>query len=588
MHTRFPNGRDPIPARIQALPVNSAHRASAQASYRHAESIVERVVRVYERLHFARNAQKRIMKRRTIGCFAVVGTVIVLAMSGVAIGQMVDRTLAPNIANEGIAKSLAQQIGAGRGDWTTPYSSSYIIARDPFRAVKRGRQLFQRKFTLLDGQGPVSGDGRGDVNVNLAIGAGLADSCATCHGRPRGSAGAGGDVATRPDSRDAPHLFGLGLKEMLADEITADLRYLRSLAVADAKARKAPVTVTLTSKGIAFGTLTALADGSVDTSRVAGVNADLRVRPFFAHGGKISIREFIVGALNDEMGLQAVDPELAAAKARGRFVTPSGMVLDGALDELEAPPATRADEDPDRDGAANEIPTSLVDYLEFYLLNYFKPATYKATPMTARGKRLFERLECSGCHTPDHIVQRDRRVADVETVYDPQRGLFNQLFATATPLFDTADDGSGHPPLKSARLQPFIVKNIFSDFKRHDLGANFHERNYDGSIRREFMTTPLWGVGTTAPYGHDGRSINLTEVILRHGGEAQASRDMFARLPEVQQGYVIEFLNSLVLVPPDDTASNLNPGDRSAAGFPQYGHGSIKLPVLFNDPSDPE
>ena len=31
------------------------------------------------------------------------------------------------------------------------------------------------------------------------------------------------------------------------------------------------------------------------------------------------MREFIVGALNDEMGLQAVDPELAAAKAGGRM-----------------------------------------------------------------------------------------------------------------------------------------------------------------------------------------------------------------------------------------------------------------------------
>jgi hypothetical protein len=29
---------------------------------------------------------------------------------------------------------------------------------------------------------------------------------------------------------------------------------------------------------------------------------------------------------------------------------------------------------PDGDGAANEIPVSLVDYFEFYLLNYFKPA----------------------------------------------------------------------------------------------------------------------------------------------------------------------------------------------------------------------
>jgi hypothetical protein len=51
---------------------------------------------------------------------------------------------------------------------------------------------------------------------------------------------------------------------------------------------------------------------------------------------------------------------------------------------------------------------------------------------------------------------------------------------------------------------------------------------------------------------------------------------------------MIEFLNSLVLFPPDDVASNLDPGDRSTLGFPQFGHGSIKLTVLFNNPNDPE
>ena len=51
---------------------------------------------------------------------------------------------------------------------------------------------------------------------------------------------------------------------------------------------------------------------------------------------------------------------------------------------------------------------------------------------------------------------------------------------------------------------------------------------------------------------------------------------------------LLEFLNSLVLFPPDDTASNLDPGDPSAPGFPQDGHGSISLRPLFNDPNDPE
>jgi hypothetical protein len=95
-----------------------------------------------------------------------------------------------------------------------------VIAFDPFRAIRRGRQLFQRKFTRLEGLGPVSGDGFGDIGTDGSIGAGLVDSCAGCHGRPRGSAGFGGDVVTRPDSRDAPHLFGLGLKEMLAERIS--------------------------------------------------------------------------------------------------------------------------------------------------------------------------------------------------------------------------------------------------------------------------------------------------------------------------------------------------------------------------------
>jgi mono/diheme cytochrome c family protein len=515
-------------------------------------------------------------------------TGLLALLTAPALAQLIDKTKAPNIANEGIKKSLAQQIGAGRGNLMTPDSSSFILARDPFRSIRRGRQLFQRKFTRAEGQGPVTGDGFGDINSNLAIGAGLSDSCASCHGRPRGSAGAGGDVVTRPDSRDAPHLFGLGLKEMLADEITADLRAIKAEAVADAMARHHSVTKRLTSKRIHYGTITANPNGSVGTLNVQGVDPDLRVRPFFHHGGTISIREFVVGALNAEMGLQAVDPDLTAASAGARITTPAGMVLDGSLDTVEAPRATSETDDPDDDGKVNEIPTSLVDHLEFYLLNYFKPGTYQQTESTREGRGLFEEVGCAQCHISDLQINRDRRVADVETIYDPLRGIFNKLFATANPLFAASDDGSGFATLKRPRLQPFLVQNIFADFKRHDLGPNFYERNYDGTMRTQFMTTPLWGVGSTSPYGHDGRSINLTEVILRHGGEAVNARSRFARLERKERAALLDFLNSLIIFPPDDTASNLDPGNRNAAGFPQFGHGSIRLTVLFNNPSDVE
>ena len=107
------------------------------------------------------------------------------------------------------------------------------------------------------GLGPRTNDGVGDIENDGSHGAGLADSCAACHGRPQGSAGFGGDVFTRPGSRDAPHLFGLGLQEMLADEITRDLRAIRDQAVDAAVASGVPVTFALQSKGIDYGTITA-------------------------------------------------------------------------------------------------------------------------------------------------------------------------------------------------------------------------------------------------------------------------------------------------------------------------------------------
>jgi hypothetical protein len=502
-----------------------------------------------------------------------VGVCLLVLGGGIPLAQLIDQSLAPNVSGDGIALSLSEQVGAGRGDWFTQDSSSFIINRDPFRAIRRGRQLFQRKFTVGGGQGPVFGDGAGDVGRDRIIGAGLSDSCASCHGRPRGSAGFGGDVVTRPDSRDAAHLFGLGLKEMLADEMTGVLRRIRDAVVDTATQRQREVRAPLVAKGVAFGFISARADGSVDVSEIVGVDPDLRIRPFFAHGETISIREFIVGALNAEMGLQVVDPDLAAADAGHRMVTPSGMVLDGTTDNIEGPPSGPSELDP-----------AVVDHLEFYLLNYFKPGRGELTPAVQRGEHTLSKIGCTRCHVQDLTVARDRRVADVETSFDPQRGHLNRMFATATPLFQMTQDASGFPPVKHPMHGSFVVRNIFTDFKRHDLGPNFHEREYDGTIRREFLTTALWGVGSTGPYGHDGRSINLIEVILRHGGEAQAERDEFASLSRPAQDDVVTFLQSLVLFPPDDTASNLDPGDRTALGFPQYGHGSIKLTVLFNDP----
>ena len=75
---------------------------------------------------------------------------------------------------------------------------------------------------------------------------------------------------------------------------------------------------------------------------------------------------------------------------------------------------------------------------------------------------------------------------------------------------------------------------------------------------------------------------------VRFCSEAQASRNSFNNLSQAKKNQVISFLDSLVLFGPDDTASNLSGINTGAANYPQNGHGSIALTVLFNNPNDRE
>jgi len=360
--------------------------------------------------------------------------------------------------------------------------------------------------------------------------------------------------------------------------------------------------------------LTANPDGTVDAAAVQGINRDLRVRPFFAQGGTTSIREFLVGAFNAEMGLESPDIDLINAQTT-EVVTPAGMVLDGRVDFIENAPVQTPEADSDADGVTNEIPVSIVDFMEFYLLHYFKPAAGKPSQEATLGRILFTQIGCASCHTPNLTIDRDRRVADVETKYDTTQGNpLNNLFATAT-LFVTPDPAvpeimGSAPGGLLASGGSFVVRNFFADFKRHDLGANFHERNYQNFVAQvsgfgpgpgaplpvepppvapfnfvtQHITEPLWGVGDTPPYGHDGRSGTLEDVILRHGGEALTARQGFTALPPFAQNWLVTFLRSMVLFGPDDTASNLLPATPAVAGYPQIGHGAISLAQIFRTP----
>ena len=90
----------------------------------------------------------------------------------------------PNTANERISKSLTEEIGARRSYERCRFFFVHHQAGSS-RAVRRGRQLSQRKFVRTEGQGRAKFDGDQSIDVNNALGAGPAGSCSSRHGRPR-------------------------------------------------------------------------------------------------------------------------------------------------------------------------------------------------------------------------------------------------------------------------------------------------------------------------------------------------------------------------------------------------------------------
>ena len=67
--------------------------------------------------------------------------------------------------------------------------------------------------------------------------------------------------------------------------------------------------------------------------------------------------------------------------------------------------------------------------------------------------------------------------------------------------------------------------------------------------RDVFITAELWGIGSTAPYGHRGDLTTLEEAILAHGGDAAGSRKAYSDLSEDDRQSVIAFLRSLEIAP---------------------------------------
>lgn len=447
-------------------------------------------------------------------------------------------------------------------------------------AFEAGDELFETQFNRLDGVGAYVGSGsffsqlpRADLtgpgewanHTPRRITGPNAEACNLCHGDPfDDGAGRVSNNNVRDPlytgqldhfiQRNTPHLFGAGAIQVLAEEMTEALHAQVDQATTTACNTNAAVTISLLAKGTSFGVLTVTPQATtpcsvaVDTAQVVGVNADLVIRPFQWKGVIASIRQFNRDAAHQELGMQAV--EIVGDDVDGDY--------DGVVNELTVGDQTALAVYL----AAQPRPVSLLELDELGLI---EPLSAAAETSILQGGRNFTQIGCAACHTPQMALQdpifyepsqnsfyRDTLFPagqdPVALGVDPARPIQLDLTQDQHDNQVTMGDSVYHLGALSRAADGGATVVLYGDLKRHAMGPALAEPIDDEGIPAAiFLTENLWGVGSTAPYLHDGRATTLTEAILAHGGEAEQSRVAFADLAPSDQTDLIAFLNNLVL-----------------------------------------
>ncbi|WP_298922629.1 di-heme oxidoredictase family protein [uncultured Roseobacter sp.] len=452
-------------------------------------------------------------------------------------------------------------------------------ASDAFHeAFEAGDELTEFSFDAVRGVGAYIGEGRRFTRFPRADltgpmewanhfptreGGANATSCIACHNAP--FANGAGDVAlnvvidpahtgdpTQYLERNTLPLFALGIPQRLAEEISLDLYLQRNSAIQTACV-SGRAKVELHSKGVDYGTLTVTRVSQdpckfeTDTSDLAGIDADLVIKPFGWKGNKPTIRSFTRDAAHNELGLQAVE-----------LVGDQDGDFDGVTNELTVGDITALT----TYMAALERPVSKLELDDLGLIELTAPERSEILA----GETAFAQAGCVSCHTPSMTFKEAvfKEPSEVPGFFDvtfpdgsdpashgltPANSMTFELTGDQPNNIITLPVGTTYHLGAVARdATGAAVARWFTDFKRHDMGPGLSDPSDPlGLGASMFLTRSLAGVGATGPWLHDGRATTLEEAILTHGGAAQVSRDTYAKMSEETQAEIVAFLESLVL-----------------------------------------
>ncbi|NIL99745.1 MAG: hypothetical protein GTN89_02040 [Acidobacteria bacterium] len=461
---------------------------------------------------------------------------------------------------------------------------------DHEQLFEAGRELFHTPYNGLDGVGisrlpdgtplnrfsvpPTGGKGGGMVS---------SQSCVECHNHPAAAAAGLASTNRALDlnkdglppfvQRSTTSLWGNGVVQLLAQEITEDLQAIRDEALTAAgEAPGTTVERALESKGISYGKLAATASASgeteLDLSGLEGIDVDLVVRPLLWKGLAPTVRTVTLGASAGLMGMLAEEITWFPPPGKDYNPDPDG---DGVEREFSVGDVTAMAVYT----ASQETPESIGRLAELGLVAAPDAATVETID---RGREAFASVGCADCHVPElHLKDTvfeeptsrgngnyyNQRLAGKDENYDPARpARFDLLVDAQEPRLEPHPDGGA------------IVRS-YGDLKRHQMGrqladppgpqhpltANGTPLTIDGEKAvvdpGVWLTAELWGVGSTGPWLHDSRAGTLDEAIRWHGeddppapgdagrSEAQESRDAYAALAATDREALLTFLRSL-------------------------------------------
>ena len=395
--------------------------------------------------------------------------------------------------------------------------------------IEAGRRLFGLRFTAADGVGrpEASGAGlpsrRGRGQAFLQSSGPDSGSCTACHNQPE--AGGAGDFAANVfalnevhkedvlsiaaehgNERGTPELHGSGLVELLAREMTNELLGIQAAAVAEAARAGAAVRRELIAKGVAFGAITALPDGNVETAEIEGVAEDLVIRPWSQKGAVISLRELTITAKNHHQGMQATE----------RF----GLARSGSRDY-------------DRDGVEDELTPGDITAMVLYEASLAPPR--QVVPDDAalaaaigRGDRVFTEIGCSSCHRTELVL--DSLLFTEPGPFASEGSLSARQVDTPVVMDLAALDWAKH--LERTPEGGYIVP-VFTDLKRHVIADEETPFFNNEVLLQGFRLLNLWRArGEYSPRAAEVDALLEEALAAWHAGDDATAIRIWTPLAE--------------------------------------------------------